>query len=337
MLLNRGIAPLFSLAVLLWPVAGATQTAREAAAGTARVAAAGRVEPKGEERVVIAESSGRLKRVLIEDGDKVTRGQLLAEVENAEQLALVQQAQAQTALRQAELERLRNGAREEERRMAAATLSEAEATLHVRRAERERRETLYARQQIGREARDEAVNQHALAEAALTRAQAQMQQIDKGARKEDLAIAEAALAAARAELARSEALLEKTRIRSPVDGVVLKRELREGEMVTALNPLPLARIGDVSQLYVRAEIDELDLTRVKVGDHASVRSDAFPKQVYKGRVERLSRRMGNRVIKTDNPAEKEDTRVLEALIRLDGNPALPIGLRVDVTLTSSSP
>lgn len=297
------------------------------------VAAAGLVEPRGEERIVIAESVGKLKRVYIDEGDRVTKDQLLAELENSEQAAMVVQAKAIVALREAALTKLKNGARVEERQAAAAALAQSEADLKWRRLELERRESLRNQQAvISQQELDLARGQYDGSVASRDRAKAHLDEINNGARREDIAIAQAQLDQAKGELDRAVALLEKTQIRSPVDGIVLKRELREGESVTTLNPLPLARIGDMSQLFVRAEVDELDIANIAVGQHAVVSADALAGKSFNGKIVRVSKRMGRRQARSDNPAEKQDTRVLEALIALDGEPPLPVGLRVDVKI-----
>jgi ABC exporter DevB family membrane fusion protein len=299
---------------------------------TAPISAAGLVEPYGEERVLIPEIGGRLKRVLISEGDVVKAGQVLAEVESGDYAARIAQAAAQVALREAELTRLRNGARPQERREAEAALAEAEAAEVLARSELTRRRTMFDKQQISREVVDQAEANHRAADARREAAKARLELIRIGARAEDLAIAEAALAAAQAEHEQAKAAYEKTVIRAPVDGVVLKRDLREGETVVALSPIPLARIGDMSRLYVRADIDELDIGRVAVGQIAHIVSDAFPGQQFSGKVVRVAQRMGRKNSVSENPSEKTDTKILEAQIEMDEGVKLPIGLRVDVRI-----
>ncbi len=300
------------------------------AEAAARVAAGGLVEPAGEERVIIPQLSGRLARVLIDEGDAVSAGQLLAEIENAEYRAALAAAEAQVALRRAERERLRNGARREEVDQAAAVLAAATAQQRLAAAEATRRTTIAERGLISAEQREQAEAQAVASDAERRRAAAALALLEAGARREDLDAADAALAAAEAERDRAQALLEKSLIRSPIDGTVLKRDQREGETVVALAPVPLARIGDLSHLQVRADVDELDIGRVRVGQDAHVQSDAFAGRRFAGRVTHVSRRMGPRNQTSGDPAEKQDAKILEVLIELDGQPPLPVGLRVDV-------
>ncbi|WP_440221984.1 HlyD family secretion protein [Dokdonella sp. MW10] len=310
---------------------GPAATAQAApASGVSTLAAGGLVEPASEERIIIPQLSGRLSRVLIEEGDTVTAGQLIAEIENAEYRAALAAAAAQVGLREAELARLRNGARREELDEAAATLAAAKAREALARADRERIEPLLARKLASQAQIDAARAQAEAAIAERERAAASLALLRAGARAEDLAAAEAGLEAARAERDRAQALFDKSQIRSPIDGRVLKRDLREGETVVALSPLPLARLGDLARRTVRADIEELDIGRIAVGQRASVASDAFPGQRFEGKVTRVSQRMGRRNQTSGDPAEKQDAKILEALVELDGEPPLPVGLRVDV-------
>ena len=194
-----------------------------------------------------------------------------------------------------------------------------------------------SRKLVSAELLDEARTRAATASAAQKRAQAQLDLLLAGSRQEDLDAAEAALAAARAQAGRAAAELEKTRIRAPIDGIVLKRVLNAGETVTALAPEPLATIGNLDQLRVRAEINELDISRVRGGAAATVSSDAFPGQQFPGRVIRVARRMGTRTILSDDPTQRRDAKTLEVLLELDPGAPLPIGLRVDVQIEALDP
>jgi multidrug resistance efflux pump len=125
-------------------------------------------------------------------------------------------------------------------------------------------------------------------------------------------------------------LLEKTILRSPIDGVVLHRFRREGEAVSDQPPTPVVKLGDVSRLRVRVDIDETDIAKVAVGQAAYVTADAWPGQRFEGRVLRLGQRLGRKTLRTDDPAERNDSKILETLVELAPATRLPVGLRVDV-------
>ena len=329
MILERTIW-LLSLALLA--ACSRTPTPAQPVALGTYVNAGGVVEPDGEERLIIPQLTGRVERVLVDEGDAVETGQLLAELENAEQAASLSAAQAQVAMRQAELERLRNGARAEEIRAVRAQRDEAMALQQQAQSGLARRQKVAERGLVSEELLEEARTGLATAAAIRERSEAQLALLLAGARAEDIAVGEAALAAATAQEQRAQAELEKTRIRAPIDGIVLKRVLNAGETVTALSPEPLAAIGNMEQLRVRAEIDELDIGRVHVGAAVTVRSDAFPGQQFKGRLVRLARRMGSRSILSDDPTQRRAAKTLEAMIELEPGAPLPVNLRVDVRI-----
>ncbi len=85
---------------------------------------------------------------------------------------------------------------------------------------------------------------------------------------------------------------------------------------------------------MRVEVDETEVGRVSVGQKAYVTADAFPGQKFWGQVIRAGEQLGRKNIRTDEPAERVDTKVLEALIELYPGVQLPIGLRVDSFILS---
>ena len=125
-------------------------------------------------------------------------------------------------------------------------------------------------------------------------------------------------------------MLEKTRIRAPIDGIILRRHLRAGESL-AVSPTPTAIVSmaDVSQLRVRMDVDETDIADVRVGQRAWVTADAFGARRFAGHVVRVGSMLGRKNVQTDAPAERQDNKVLETLIALDPGHPLRVGLRVD--------
>jgi HlyD family secretion protein len=88
-------------------------------------------------------------------------------------------------------------------------------------------------------------------------------------------------------------------------------------------------VADVGRLRVRVDVDEHDVARVAVGQTAWVTADAYGDRRFEGTVVRVGSLLGRKNIRTDEPAEKVDTRVLETLIELSADARLPVGLRVD--------
>src|SRR5215475_7090353 len=158
------------------------------------IAAPGRVEAVSEEIRVSSELSGRLKSVNVEEGDRVRKGQVLAQIENDDYAARVAAAEATLGQRQAELERTVNGARSQERRASEASLKAAEAILENSRREAERRRTLADHQMVSRDEAERYDRAYQVARAEYERAQQEFSLVDADARVEDRSKAEAAVA-----------------------------------------------------------------------------------------------------------------------------------------------
>ncbi len=303
--------------------------ARDPTPGRHMVAAPGLVEPIGEEREIGSQVIGVIREMRVEENDEVLTDQVIAVVDNNEQLARLASARAELALRRAELDRVVNGTRAEERREARAALTETEANLDLARREYERRVPLTRSGASTQAALDQATSNLNATEAHRVVMSERLAMMEAGSRMEDIAAARAQVELAEANVALANALLDKTYIRSPVTGTVLRRYRAAGEAVGNMPPTPIAIVGDLSSLRVRAEADETDVGRVTVGQRVEVTADAYPDRRFGGTVYRVSSRLGGKAVQTGRPADRVDTKVFQVLIDLNAGTKLPIGLRVD--------
>jgi HlyD family secretion protein len=143
---------------------------------------------------------------------------------------------------------------------------------------------------------------------------------------------EVGLTAARADLAQADATLERTRIRAASPGTVLQLNAKAGETASPSPENVLVVVGDLSSLRVRAEIEERDIGKLRVGQNAVVRSDAFPGKDFEGKIATLAQALGPSRVGQRGPRKPTDVDVLEVLIELAGQPPLLPGMRVDVFL-----
>ena len=313
-----------------WAATSAFGQDRPGPAPRTVIVALGRVEPISEEIRVAAAMTGRLAEVSLDEGQPVKQGQIIATLENADHQARVRAAGANVCVARAGLDRVINGARPSERAEAAAQVREAEALLV--RAEREgARQRGLAEKRLGSgQDLDNAIAELDVARARLARAREHLAVVDSPAREDERAKAEAELALALARLAEAQAMYEKSLVRSPIDGTVLRRFRRAGEQVTEMGDTPILAVGDLSRLRVRAEVDEADIALVRLGQDAYVKALAYGDRRFAGKVSRIGSLMGRKAVLSDAPAEQKDTRVLEVLIDLAPGSPLPAGLRVDV-------
>jgi HlyD family secretion protein len=318
------IAVLATAALLTATFGSVSATAQERAA-----AAPGLVEPDGEERQVASQVIGVISETRVEENDEVKAGDTIAVVENSEQAARLAAARAELARQRAELDKLTNGARPEERREARANLTQLDAELALAERDYQRKLPLARSGTSSTAELDQASSTLNATRARRAAVAEQLALIEAGARAEDIAAAKAAVAAAEAQVALAEALLAKTVVRSPIDGTILRRLRNVGEAVTNVDPTPIAVVGNLGRLRVRAEVDETDIGRIKAGQRVDVTADAFPGRHFGGAVFRVSQRLGAKQVQTGRPAEKVDMKVLQVLIDLDKDVKLPVGLRVD--------
>ncbi|WP_321474773.1 HlyD family efflux transporter periplasmic adaptor subunit [uncultured Paludibaculum sp.] len=296
------------------------------------ISAAGRVEPEGEEIKVGSEMDGKLARVVVDEGDSVRRGQVLAVLTNGDYQARVELAKATVEERRASLERLRNGARDEEKRESEAQLREAQAQMQTALSERDRRQTLLDRGAISRSEYDLTARDYETARARVDAALQRLKLVRQQTRVEDIRRAEAELAQSEANVSEAQALLEKTLVRSPIDGRVLRRYRKGGESVSGKGDTPIVSVGNLDRLRVRVDVDEVDVAKLHVGQQAWVTADAYNGRKFTGKVVRIGQALGRKNVRTDEPNERVDTKILETLVELDAGQQLPVGLRVDAFL-----
>jgi HlyD family secretion protein len=318
-------------------LAGAAIGQPPAPAKSAWVASApGRVEPAGGEIRIGAQVPGRIAEVLVSVNDQVFPGDLLVRLEDDELLARVHSAEAEVAVRRRDRDNESVGRLAQDRRNAEDAVANAERQLANARAEYDR---LFRAQRAGTTKQGEVTGAREAvvkAKERLDQARANLRRLVSGTTLPAQTRLEAALATARAELSLAEAALERTRIRSPIEGTVLQLNARVGETTAPSPEGVLAIVGDISELRVRAEFDERDLGKINIGQAAVVRSDAFPGKEFEGKVASLARVLGPSKIGQRGPRKPTDVDVLEVLIDLPGELPLLPGMRVDVFLKPSA-
>jgi hypothetical protein len=92
---------------------------------------------------------------------------------------------------------------------------------------------------------------------------------------------------------------------------------------------PVITMADDATLRVRLDVDESDVSKLQVGQRAYVTAEAYGTHKFWGRVIRVGGILGKKNIRTDEPSEHVDTKILETLVELQPGEKLPLGLRVD--------
>lgn len=298
-----------------------------------RIAANGVIEGAHLEAALRFEVTGILAAIHVHEGQEVKRGALLAELDNDTQKHHVALARADLTTARAELERLKNGEREEKRKAAAAVEAAKRAVLKQTENDYKRSQNLLRTNAGSIEAAENDHFKMLRARADLAEAAAEHALADAPARKEDIAAAEGRVAAAEAKLHLAETDLAKTRLLARSSGRILRVDAELGELASPNSAKPLLTLADLSHLRVRAFIEELDAGRVRAGQRAIVTADGYPGQQFAGVVALVIPRMGKRAPQTDEAREYKDMYFREALIDLDSTTTdLPVNLRVQVKI-----
>jgi len=227
--------------------------------------------------------SERVAQVLAAEGDRVSRGQVLARLDTGRLGPQAAQAAAQVAVQQQALDRLRNGSRPEEIDQAKANLAAAQADAADAAAKSARAQAL-SQSSGGRAlSRQDLDDAKSASDAAAARAAASQQSLrlaQIGPRKEDIAQAEAQLQGARAQLALLQSELADAVLTAPTNATVRSRLMEPGEMASPQKPVFSLAITDPK--WARAYVSESDLGRVHPGMKASITADAFPHRTFDG-------------------------------------------------------
>jgi len=250
------------------------------AGSSGALALSGNVET--DEVVLAFEVPGRLVERPVREGDRLKPGDLVARLDTADFEREVARAEGAAAAARAQLEELEHGSRPEEVRQGEAAVASARADLDRASADFDRVSALNREGVVSRRDFDAALSARDMADARLAQANEALDLLRRGPRSERVEGARAQVAQAEAALALSRSRLEKARLLSPLDGVVLTKHAEPGEVLPAGAPVVTA--SDLSRVWVRAFVEETDLGRVRLGQRAQVSTDTYPGRRYEGRV-----------------------------------------------------
>jgi membrane fusion protein PltH len=222
----------------------------------------------------------RIAAVLVQEGDAVHKGEILAKLDTSRLEPLVAQAKAQVAAQKAVVQRLRNGSRPEEIAQARANLASARADAENARLLYERKKSLLEKATATQQDVDNSKAAMDVADAKVEVNQKALDLAIAGPRVEDIAQAQAQLRANEAQLALARQQLADANLVAPVDGVVRSRLMEPGEMASPQKPVFSLAITDPK--WVRAYVSEPDLGRVHPGMTAFIKVDGFPTRRFAG-------------------------------------------------------
>ncbi len=345
---------------------------------TLRIPASGKVEPIQSVNIS-PKNPGRLRELLVEQGQKVRQGQVLAIMENKDLQAQYARAQADYKQAKARLDEALAGNRkgdilqgrarlaQAESRLQEATLSNPEqiaqgesqieaasARLDLAEERTKRYQTLWQQGAISEDQYQETFTEYRNAKASLDEAQRRLQQekrteapeisqleaqvaearaaleeLEKGSRAEEVAQFQAAAEAAQAQVQAAKVNLDDTLLKAPFDGIITQKYATEGSFVTpttsassTASATSTSVIALAKGLEVTAKVPEVDVGQLKLGQPVEVVADAYPDQVFQGRVKLVA------------PEAIEEQNVTSFQVKINllaGQEELKSGMNVDVT------
>lgn len=227
--------------------------------------------------------SDRIAALLVDAGDTVKKGQVLARLDNSELLLTRSNAAAQTAAQQSVVDKLHNGNRSEDIRQAEARLKAARASADYAAGVYSRRQQIYdSVEGVSLQDLDSARSQSDSAQAQAVEAEQALQALVAGPRREEVSQAEYSLKALQDELSRQDYLLSQYELRAPADGVIRSRLLEAGDM--AGSSAPVFKLSLLDKKWVRVYVKEGDLGKVYEGQAANVYIDSMPDTPLTGQI-----------------------------------------------------
>ena len=272
------------------------------------VSASGKVQPKRHVNIS-ANRPGRVTRLAVEEGQRVKQGQFLLEIDPRSLEGQLQRSEAGVAAAESGLQQARVSLEQ-----ARVNLQQAQANLSLAQQNLNRQEELWKDGLTTRQDLERAQNEVAVRE---TDVKAREQEIK--ARQQEITTREIAIRQEKATLATTRYDLDQVIIDAPMDGIVTRRNIEEGEtaVVGTMNNAGtvLLEIADMSVIEAEVEVDETDIPSVQLGQEAEVTIDAVPDRTFRGRVTEI----GNSPVQAANNAAQQQRQAttFKVVITLD--------------------
>ena len=295
---------------------------------TSLVTASGEIRPKNYTNV-LGEGIGKITEIVVKEGDRVKRGDVLLHLENIQpgadvkaQAAGVQAAESGTAAAAAAYD------------AAVANLAERQADLEKANLNWQRAERLYTEELISKQDYDASKSAHDAAVAALGASRAQVEQT-RAAREQ----MRSNLEQSRAQLMHTKDVFRKTTYTAPISGIVSYISVRVGENVVPgiqnAQGSFLMTISDMSIVTAEVKVDETDISGIKNGQPADVTIDAVPGKIFQGHVSEVGElailRSSGQAAMTESTANTQEARDFKVVVTLE-NP--PTGVRPGLSATA---
>jgi len=257
--------------------------------------------------------SGRIEKVLVDEGDKVTQDQVIAIIEKKDLEVQVANAKANLAAYQAKLDAMLAGNRNQEVLQGQSAQAEAQATLNNAQKDYNRMETLYLEGAISSQQRDSAYTALSVAKARYDTAMQKYSLLAEGTRQEDMEAAKAQVEQAKTVLENAQLQLSYSEIKAPTSGTVALKSVNAGQYVVPGQPM--FNIVDLHDVWIMANIEETYAGKICEGQQVDFTIDIYPGQMFHGKVLSVGAATGSEfaLIPSDDSSSGNYTKVTQRL------------------------
>jgi HlyD family secretion protein len=255
---------------------------------TIKVDGTGTVEPRTKVSLK-SEASGRIEKLLVKEGDQITKGQTVAILDQKNQRLVVERAALSEKAARLRYEQVKSSTVPQQLKSAESRVQEARLSLKNAEDRLDRVKTLFARDFASQQEVDDAQKAVDSLRVQLSEAENTLRLLKAHDYGQDIEAARLGWKQTEVELHQAQKALGDATIVSPIDGTVLAKNVEEGDTVVSSNQgfsegTTLCAIADLRSVQVRGSIDEVDIGTVKIGQSADLKVDAYPDRTYPGKV-----------------------------------------------------
>ena len=268
-----------------------------------KISATGTVEPNFKVEVK-SKASGEVLSFPFEEGDRVKKGTLLLQLDKSDEQRNVAKARTELSSSAAKYKKaetsllLQNTKYNTDLKSSQSEIETALANLKEAEDKLKRQRELFEKKFVSQESLDTAATLFKVNQENLVQARTRLQTAEDSIH--DITMKENEIELVQSEVKRSEISvdeaeerLDETEIFAPIDGVIIEKFIEEGQIIASgisnvSGGTAIATIADMSRLFIIADIDETDIGSVKIGHAVRITADAYPKEVFKGKVTRIA-------------------------------------------------
>lgn len=230
-------------------------------------------------------ASGNIEQMYYDVGQPVSKGALMARLDQKQYIASLKTSQSQVAYAQANLDRTLVGNREEEKEIAKANMLQAKANMEHAKLEMDRYERVYKEDALPKQQYDTMVNQYKIAVQQYKSAKDQYEMKKKGPIKEDIGISQSNVTVAQSNAEASRVQLSYTLLHSPVNGKVSRKMAEVGTMVSPQSPVYEIQSSIANDMIIYVPSKHID--EINIGDIADASFTNNPNKTVKAKVREI--------------------------------------------------